>query len=267
MTIQLSGIPKPFFNESLASWIQRVCQVYDLTLNRFHETFSTSGGLDPDLCLTSEQLLNVAKICNLRMEDFRIIQDCFCKLAERQPLQRLLLTTSKDKYSYRFCPQCWSEDKIPYFRIEWRFRHGKYCFKHQLKLRSECPYCGKVLAMHRALLGGTIKPPPVLDLATCLYCREDLRANAIERNQFTDCPAEVESNIAFQRTVISATLHNYFLIQPLKEKWSLDQMLILIEGVGLEVPDGRSTAAHAQFGPEDLRTLRGIVRRSLRKVK
>lgn len=267
MTIQLSGIPKPFFNESLASWIQRVCQVYDLTLDRFHETFSTSGGLDPDLCLTSEQLLNVAKICGLRIEHFRIIQDCFCKLVERQALQRLLLTTSKDKYLYRFCPQCWSEDKIPYFRVEWRFRHGKYCLKHQSELRSECPCCGKVLAMHRALLGGTYKPPPVPDLATCLYCRANLRSNAIEADQFTDCSAEVVNNIAFQRAVISAMLHDYFFIQPFTEKWSLDQMLILIEGVGLETPDDRATSILAHFGPDDLSTLRGIVLRSLQGFK
>lgn len=267
MTIQLSGIPKPFFNESLASWIQRVCQVYDLTLDRFHETFSTSGGLDADLCLTSEQLLNVAKICGLRIEHFRVIQDCFCKLVERQALQRLLLTTSKDKYLYRFCPQCWSEDKIPYFRIEWRFRHGKYCLKHHSELRSQCPSCGKILPMHRALLGGTYKPPPVLDLATCLYCRANLRANAIELNQFTDCSVEVANNIAFQKAIISAILHDHFFIQPFPEKWSLDEMLILIEGVGLEVPDDRSTAVLAQFGLEDLSTLRSIVRRSLRGVK
>lgn len=210
-------------------------------------------------CLTSKQLLNVAKISGLKIEHFRVIQDCFCKLAERQTLQRLLLTTSKDKYLYRFCPQCWSEDKIPYFRIEWRFRHGKYCLKHQSELRSECPSCGKVLAMHRALLGGTYKPPPVPDLATCLYCRANLRANVIEVSQFSDCRAEVVNNIAFQKAIISAMLHDHFFIQPFTEKWSLDEMLILIESVGLEVPDDRSTAVLDQFGLEDLITLRRVI--------
>lgn len=39
------------------------------------------------------------------------------------------------------------------------------------------------------------------------------------------------------------------------------------DAVGLEVPDDRSTAVLAQFGLEDLSTLRSIVRRSLRGVK
>jgi hypothetical protein len=226
MTIQLSGIPKPFGNESLASWIQRVCQVYDLTLDRFHETFSTSGGPDADFCLTSEQLLNIAKIAGFGIEHFRVIQECFCQLENRKAFQKYCLTISKDKFLYRYCPQCWKEDKTPYFRVEWRLRDGNYCLKHKTELRSECPYCGKFLAMHRSMLGGTYDPPPSPDLATCLYCRANLRANAIDADKFTDCGIEVTNNIDDQKLLISLMLYDYFFIQP--TEWRSEEIPILI---------------------------------------
>lgn len=268
MTPYLSGVPKPFLNESLASWIQRVCQIYDLTLDRFHETFATSGGSDPDLCLTSNQLPNVAKMCGLQIQDFDAIKNCFCRLAERQNLQRLLLTRLKDGYTYQFCSQCWLEDKIPYFRLEWRFKHSKYCLIHKTELQANCPSCGRVLAMHRALLGGTYRPPPVPHLATCLYCRTNLRLALVANNdEDGNHEAKVTKNIAFQKALISAVIHNYFFIQPLPERWNLDGMLALIEGVGLETPDEKSTAVLNQFEQDDLDMLRNIVRTSLRGPK
>ena len=43
------------------------------------------------------------------------------------------------------CPQCLSEDEIPYFRISWRFAFLGCCPKHGCDLLDRCPNCGHAL--------------------------------------------------------------------------------------------------------------------------
>lgn len=233
LLVRLAGIPKPFVNESLSSWIQRVCQVYDLTFERFHELFSTLGGADADLCLTSDQLSYLAKVCGLHIADFYLIEKSFCRIVRRPNLQKLLLSGSVDGYTYRFCPHCLAEDRIPYFRFEWRFRHYEYCLTHQTELRAQCDSCGKAIPMHRAQLGGTYHPPPTSNLATCLYCRSDLRrAHHIDTKKSNNLAEKLD----WQKAVISAVLNDYFYIAPVPEKFCLEQLANLLDGFGLETP-------------------------------
>jgi hypothetical protein len=264
MNVHLSGVPAPFYNESLASWIQRVCQVYDLTFSRFHEIFATSGGLDADLCLTSEQLPGIERICGFQPQDVSLFRHCFCRLKDQPNLQRLLLHHARDGYTYRYCPECWANDRPPYLRLEWRFRNCEYCFVHRHKLETSCHSCGTALPTHRSLMGGTRKPPPVSHMATCLYCRADLRS--VLPNEI-NCEAEVVKKIAFQKAVISAVLHGYFLVQPFSTRRSLNQMLTLMEGVGLEPPDKKSTAILAQFDADDRSMLLDVLNAAVRGVK
>lgn len=41
----------------------------------------------------------------------------------------------------RLCAACYAED--PYHRLEWQFKQTRGCDRHQLRLLSECPNCGK----------------------------------------------------------------------------------------------------------------------------
>ncbi len=41
----------------------------------------------------------------------------------------------------RFCAACYEEE--PYHRLEWQFKETRGCDRHQLRLLSECPNCGK----------------------------------------------------------------------------------------------------------------------------
>lgn len=266
MNLYLPGIPPPFHNESLASWIQRICQIYDLTFTRFHRTFSTSNRMDVDLCATSPQLIQITQICGIKFEYVKTIQASFCRLAEQPKLQRLLLTRLRDGYDYRFCPRCWSDDKIPYFRLEWRFRHCEYCLIHKTKLETHCLACGHGLATHRAMLGGTSHPAPVPHLAICLYCRKDLRsAGAIIA---AEQPAlEALNNVKLAKAIVSAVVHGYFLIEPFQERRSLNEMLQLLDGVGLEPPDEKTTKILAGFERADLELLRGVIAAAVRGTR
>lgn len=41
----------------------------------------------------------------------------------------------------RLCAACYAEE--PYHRLEWQFKATRGCDRHQLRLLSECPNCGK----------------------------------------------------------------------------------------------------------------------------
>lgn len=258
---RLPGIPKPIYNESLASWVQRVCQVYDLTFDRFHKTFSTSGGPDADLCLTADQLSGLAALAGLSPSETGIFRGCFCRLATIPELQKLLLHPLRDGYSYRFCPDCWATDKIPYLRVEWRFRHCEHCFIHKTRLRARCHSCKRPLAMHRSVLGGTTTPPPVPHLAVCLHCRADLRSRTgASLSGSTEGSFE---QIELQRAIISSVLHGYFRIAPFSEKRDVAELLFIMEHVGLEAADEKSLAVLRQFDERDQSVLREILRTAL----
>lgn len=163
------GIPKPISNESLVSWMQRVCQVYGLTFSRFHDTFETSPNIDP----------------------------------------------------------------IPYLRLEWRFKHWRYCPIHRNPLSTKCPSCSKPLAMHRSILGGTVFPIAVANIAICLFCREDVRFPKYHRKDIIQDDADMAAIVAFQRTVISAVMHDYFFLQSSEEKLRLEELIRILERIGL----------------------------------
>lgn len=262
----LSGIPMPIACESLASWIQRVCQVYDLTYDRFHETFGTLANVDPDLCLTRTQIKPVAQLCGLPESGFTMIENCFCRFAEQPSLRKLLLTQSTRLPLYRYCAECWSTDPVPFLRLEWRFRHWTYCPRHRTALKKICPSCKKLLAMHRAVLGGTTNPPPVLNLATCLYCRTDMRS-AVHSPHVAENDPTLSTKIAFQQAIVSAVLHGHFHIEPFDQKRDLDQLMILMNGVGLEAPDQKTSRILNQFGHDDLATLEWVLTRALQGAK
>jgi len=258
-------IPTPFLNESLASWIQRICQVYDLTLNRFHESFPTLSDKDIDLCLTSRHLGEIIKKYKISASHVQLINESFCRLAERPNLQSLLLMDVIDGYSYRFCPACWATDKIPYMRIEWRFRTSEYCFVHHSNLQSACHSCGKCVPIHRSILGGSIMPPPASNLAMCFYCRADLRKTPDDIELNLKAATQLKNRVNLQKAIISAVLHNYFVIAPFPEKYSLDHLPVMLDGAGLHILNaGASTMLFTTFENGSLNTLRKILCTALR---
>jgi Zn ribbon nucleic-acid-binding protein len=58
-------------------------------------------------------------------------------------LQEKIVTMGLNKFlcSLRFCPVCLREDKIPYFRKEWKVVFSTICVKHNCFLYDKCPQC------------------------------------------------------------------------------------------------------------------------------
>ena len=209
MLLRLSNIPEPILCESLASWIQRVCQIYDLTFARFYETFEIEKCNDPDLSMTPNDIERVASISNISISKFKFITNSFCRLSGHPPLHVLLLFQSNGPL-YRYCARCLAEDGIPFLRLEWRFSSWVFCPLHKTLLCDACPNCKKHLAVHRSILGGTRKPSPVLHLAYCLYCRSDLRMRRLNHFDSVHSADTIETQIRLQRALVSMVLHGHF---------------------------------------------------------
>lgn len=230
MSLKLANIPDPFLNESLASWIQRICQIYDLTFNNFQKTVGITGNDDLDLCFTREELVKFIDICDVNPNRVEHIQTIFCRLSEQPNLQTLMLSEPIDGYIYRFCPTCWAEDHTPYMRFEWRFRTSEFCFKHHTDLLSRCPFCENPIPMHKTILGGSVFPPPVAHLAQCHYCRADLRFTQIPIEFSALAMQQLMAKIDLQKSIASALLHNYFYVADKSEKFPLSLLALLLDG-------------------------------------
>ncbi|MBL1179042.1 TniQ family protein [Pantanalinema sp. GBBB05] len=86
-----------------------------------------------------------------RWEKFRFIppptQQQLAALAEvvRLDMEQLALMLpqgmSMKHEPIRLCAACYAEQ--PYHRLEWQFKETRGCDRHQLRLLSECPNCGK----------------------------------------------------------------------------------------------------------------------------
>ncbi len=75
---------------------------------------------------------------------------------------------------------------------------------------------------------------------------------------------ELASAIAFQRAIVSAVLHGYFLIQPLPERYKLSKLFKLLDGVGLEGPNERSGQYLNHMEDYDRQTLEWIINEALK---
>ena len=208
---RLFGVTKPLLCESPTSWAQRLCQQYDLTYKKLFACFEVKSSRDIDLAFTASDYRRIAVTCGLLESDFFAMQACFGSFSENRWMRNLVGFRARDIPLYRYCPECWKGDAVPYLRLEWRFLLWRTCPAHRIALRVTCPSCHSPLQMQRAVLGGTVIPPPVSSLAICLMCGADMRFGDVEAtHKDEDC---LNSAIALQRAHFSALLQGYFMIR------------------------------------------------------
>jgi hypothetical protein len=75
---------------------------------------------------------------------------------------------------YKWCAQCFREDKRPYLRWGWRFDAVKYCVKHDVRLASKCKHCGGRLLLKHALMVSAGPKVPIFNLSYCQHCEMPL---------------------------------------------------------------------------------------------
>jgi len=77
---------------------------------------------------------------------------------------------SRSRPSLMYCPQCFAEDSIPYYRKLWRVAWVTVCSKHKIRLLDTCSSCGAIVMPHRADMRIKNSIPNENTLIHCFNC-------------------------------------------------------------------------------------------------
>lgn len=113
---------------------------------------------DPDRADNSRLNSYLAEQTGLKLPTFAAL----CRFAPQ--IRNPLAATLREP---RFCPECWTQDEIPYTRWEWRSALTSACQIHHLELVEDCPSCGAAFA--------PLASTRVQALEECGECGGDLR--------------------------------------------------------------------------------------------
>ncbi len=144
--------PRPEYLESLTSYLMRLAEA---------NTISSLDGISA-LCFphqdrritrdmadyppTSFNRLAIAGNCNveaLRKTTFFHIAAKFGRSVLPQPMSRFL-SGCVSRY-LRYCPVCFTEQRINYYLLPWRFLMLTICYKHKCRLLEVCGHCEELL--------------------------------------------------------------------------------------------------------------------------
>lgn len=178
----------PIKGELLSSWLLRFAKEYQkppiVIVQRFSQ--ANLGVLrNPDLGLKSEILHKIA--IALKKPPEKIEGASLAKMATniglditKKQIKPYWLVAARRGQGHQlaslpiqYCPQCLSQDEIPYFRKEWAFAFVVACKEHRSMLSQACPHCGT-----RDYYSGSWSAPTGMHLVNtvkhCLNCRGDL---------------------------------------------------------------------------------------------
>lgn len=210
------GTPRPFLCESFGSWVQRVCQHFQLTHASFYRLTRIDVSKDADLTLNLAKCRRIASLFGLVEDDFACMRLMFERVAAQKSMRFFLNFREDGKPAHRFCPCCLRADATPYYRLEWRFKHWTVCPLHRVKMEDACQSCGSAPQMHKTMLSGNRGVP---SLAYCCACWSDLRGSQAATGS-EECQ-ETEDAAATGRAVVSAVILGYFGILGFKSNWKL----------------------------------------------
>lgn len=140
---RLLGMPQVMEGEVLSSWIARGLHARTIKKKQMRELLDFSPAFY--LADIQAQRFNLPDLTmKFNMGASHILPDMFIfNEAVLNPFQLLSITTNVFERSpvCRFCPQCLSEDEVPYIRKNWRYAFSYACQKHGCLLLEKCPSC------------------------------------------------------------------------------------------------------------------------------
>ncbi|MBW9335669.1 hypothetical protein FEE59_19330 [Herbaspirillum sp. RU 5E] len=258
MYLKLPGISPPLADETLLSFIQRIAQRHDLSFAGFRKIFQTTPSRDMDLSMSPEQLDIFGKRCDISKETLQLIRHSCCRFVIQPGLQSLLHAKGK----YRFCTYCWHKDQIPYLRLDWKFHHVRYCRLHGTPLADQCPSCEMPLVTHRSILGGNASTAPLANLATCFYCRFDMRKTG--QNPPRPLGTSIKKTIDYQNAIISSILHGYFQTERNGARRCLNDLPCYLQKVQ-QLGGERVLSLFGHLAPDEIEVVIAICERSVKE--
>jgi len=146
-------IPEPFESEIFSSWFARCAyahKTHPITFWNLHFPknkfiYSITTNIDATVSDEILQVLSIKtsfsflKLRNMTMKSY----DGY--------LQEEIIRNGNNKFltNYRFCPKCFKEDKIPYFKKEHRVIFSTFCEKHKCYLLDKCQECRTPISLFK----------------------------------------------------------------------------------------------------------------------
>jgi hypothetical protein len=199
--------PRPAYLESLTSYLMRLAKLngissldgmsalcfqhQDRRITRDIADYPpTSFGDLTRVGTWSEEILRATTFFHLGVK--------FGRSTLPQPMSRFL-SGCIGQY-LRYCPECFTEQRVKYYLLTWRFLMVTCCFKHKCRLLETCWHCDELIPLFRS----------PFTIGNCPRCRQSL-----ER-----CTAALEVDEA--DLVISKLAHDdiVFLLTP--QQWESD---------------------------------------------
>lgn len=133
-------IPKPFENELFSSWLTRTAYAHNTHPHTFislHLNFTVSHK-NIDTCFSNEMINEISNKCSNKIDILKLTLKPYSGY-----LQENIINNGLNKLlcHQRFCPICLREDKIVYFRKQWKIIFNTVCEKHKCFLYDKCPKC------------------------------------------------------------------------------------------------------------------------------
>jgi len=229
---------KPLSHESVTSWLQRFGRLHGVTPA---EVLAQAIGIeerlaDIDLELTAKESGYLMHFAHMGKDSFQLNDVLF------RPLRRQVIFPPRDKNicqwivqrpngvnpHFAFCPICLREDEIPYWRVEWRFRHWMVCPDHRCWLQDTCSHCGKrqdlgapYLVRHAKRRRNVARPAT---LAQCMKCGKNLYGAEVIKPE----PPEAEYYVCRQRALLSTLINEHCILHPATKKWPVETALKLL---------------------------------------
>lgn len=143
-------ILEPLDDESFLSWFSRTAYVHHIHPQTF---LNINFGLknrdilkrDLDVALSDEYL----KIFTLKTRNKVSILSLILKKYTGYLYEDEIINASNKNFisNMKFCPVCLKKDKIPYFRLSWKFIFVNICKEHNCYLHDACPICNSKISI------------------------------------------------------------------------------------------------------------------------
>ena len=139
-------VPQPLKNELFSSWIVRTAYAHKTHPHTFENLYldlpQKLFSKDIDISIDKETIQRVQNKCRDKVNIFSLTMQTYDTY-----LQEKVIPNGFNKFitALKYCPQCLKEDKIPYFRKEWKVIFSTICFQHHCFLYNSCPHCKSTL--------------------------------------------------------------------------------------------------------------------------
>lgn len=190
-------VPRPFTDESPASWVQRFCARHSCSITNFKTVLGVPTRFDLDTDLRDADWVRLDKLLGFG-HDWHIHRE---RLLLRPPHGLKNCSEIVRKRPYGWCSSCFFGEKEPYFRWSWRAGMG-FCPVHGRRLQFECEHCGAPAGLTRTF---HLK---ALNMAHCQSCGKWLGI-AARRDAELDrrsAPRGSENRTALVRTCLHEKL-------------------------------------------------------------